>query len=282
MRFAVPLEGPNGEWQASMDDVRALVDHVHAVLGVQFPDDDYYMSLLGAGKLKGRVPKAWAKKGLAGPVVILGCRKIRQPHIDALWKHVGPQNENSTVKKLAYMTTEIGDHAVGDCTDVLGEEIRGGTFYWFSLDSTGTQRAHYDTLVQEHRAWAHLGATRYDPSTDIASAEVDIREMEEKHGAADPSQWKWGAGTPCADIFEADDAKRKYENVYAKVAALKVLRDEWSAVDACLATASGPEVVAISAVSAGEGVSASSHEGPEEGRHSRSRSPRQQLDGAGA
>ena len=302
MRFAVPLEGPNGEWHATMDDVRALVDYVHAVLDVKFPADEYYMSLLGKGKLTGKLPKAWAKNGLLGPVVILGCAKIRQPHIDALWKTVGPQSENPTVKKLAYMTTEIGrEHTVGDCTDVLTEEIRGGTFYWFSNDFTGTQREHYDTLVQEHRAWAHLGAARYDPSTEISNAEKDIREMEEKHGAADPSEWNWGAY--CADVFEADEAKRKYEDLSAKVAALKVLRDEWchghapGRVDACpaaganavtLATTSGPEAVAVAASAmnaggGGEGGSASSHEGLPSIEHrplieesSRSRSPRRQ------
>ena len=77
----------------------------------------------------GKVPTAWAKRGLAGPVVILGCYKIRQAHTDALWKHVGLQSENPTVKKLALWTTEIGDRSVQDCTDVLAEEVRGGPFY---------------------------------------------------------------------------------------------------------------------------------------------------------
>ena len=81
-------------------------------------------------------------------------------------------------------------------------------------------------MIQEHRAWAHLGATRYDPSMDIANAEKDIGEMAEKHGNADPAKWKWGAGTPCADIFEADEAKRKHEDLSAKVAAFRAFRDE--------------------------------------------------------
>ena len=71
-----------------MDDVRTMVEHAHAAMDVKFPADHYYMSLLGKGRLSGKVPKAWVKKGLAGPVVILGCSKIRQPHIDALWKNV--------------------------------------------------------------------------------------------------------------------------------------------------------------------------------------------------
>jgi len=224
MRFAVPLEGPNGEWQASMDDVRTMVEHVHAVLDVQFPADDYYMSLLGTGKLAGKVSKAWAKKGLAGPVVIFGCAKIREPHIDAL--RYGPQTDNALVRKLCHATTEIENHAVKGCTDVLDENIRGGTFYWFSKDFAGTQREHYDTLIQEHRAWAHLGATRYDPSTEIANAEKDIRQMEEQYGGGDPARWEWGAGAPCADVFEADEAKRKFDDLSAKVAVFSAFRDE--------------------------------------------------------
>ena len=275
MRFAVPLEGPSCRptQRASIDDVRAMVDHVHAVLDVKFPADDYYMNLLGTGRLAGKIPKAWEKRGLAGPVVILGCYKIRQPHTDALWQHVGPQTKNPTVKRLAFWTTEIGDRSVEDCTDVLVEEIRGGTFHGFSTDFAGTPREHYDTLVQEHRAWAHIGATRYDASGEIANAEKDIREMEEKHGAADPSQWSWGAGTPCADVFEADGAKQRHEDLCAKIAALKELRDEWLAVDT--RPASGTDVAAPPPNAAGDALT-SGHE--EVGRRSRSRSPRQLRD----
>lgn len=207
-----------------MDDVRAMVQHVHKELKVQFPADDYFMNLLGVGKLAGKVPKAWVEKGLAGPVVILGCAKIREPHIDAL--RYGPQTDNAIVRKLCHSTTEIGNRAAKDCTDVLDEEVRGGTFYWFSKDFGGTQREHYETIVQEHRAWAHIGATRYDASTDIVNAEKEMREMSEKHGDADPAKWKWGAGTPCSDVFEAGEAKRKYEELSAKVAVFTAFRDD--------------------------------------------------------
>ena len=118
-----------------MDDVRAMVQHVHKELKVQFPADDYFMNLLGVGKLAGKVPKAWVEKGLAGPVVILGCAKIREPHIDAL--RYGPQTDNAIVRKLCHSTTEIGNRAAKDCTYVLDEEVRGGTFYWFSKDFGG-------------------------------------------------------------------------------------------------------------------------------------------------
>ena len=64
MRFAVPLTAPNGGWRASMDDVRAMVQHVHKELKVQFPADDYFMNLLGVGKLAGKVPKAWSHNSI--------------------------------------------------------------------------------------------------------------------------------------------------------------------------------------------------------------------------
>ena len=237
VRFAVPLTAPNGGWRASMDDVRAMVQHVHKELKVQFPADDYFMNLLGVGKLAGKVPKAWVEKGLAGPVVILGCAKIREPHIDAL--RYGPQTDNAIVRKLCHSTTEIGNRAAKDCTDVLDEEVRGGTFYWFSKDFGGTQREHYETIVQEHRAWAHIGATRYDASTDIVNAEKEMREMSEKHGDADPAKWKWGAGTPCSDVFEAGEAKRKYEELSAKVAVFTAFRDESGARSTQSASSAG-------------------------------------------
>ena len=237
MRFAVPLTAPNGGWRASMDDVRAMVQHVHKKLKVQFPADDYFMNLLGAGKLVGKVPKAWVEKGLAGPVVILGCAKIREPHIDAL--RYGPQTDNALVGKLCHSTIEIGNRSVKDCTDVLDEEVRGGTFYWFSREFGGTQREHYETIIQEHRAWAHLGATRCDASLDITTSEQELREMAEKHGDVDPAKWKWGAGTNCADVFEADEAKRKYEDLSDKVAVFTAFRDEISTQSIQSASSSG-------------------------------------------
>ena len=66
--------------------------------------------------------------------------------------------------------------------------------------------------MQEHRAWAHLGATPRDLSHDL---------LEQKHGGADPTRWRWGEGTPFADVFAADEAKRKHESLKAKVAALQ-------------------------------------------------------------
>ena len=36
---------------------------------------------------------------------------------------------------------------------------------------------------------------------------------------------RWGEGTPCKDVFEADDAKRKHEDLRAKAAALQRLCD---------------------------------------------------------
>ena len=73
-RLAVPICG------GGVDDVRALVDAMHKRLGVLFPMDDFFLNVLGAGWLAGRLPR----KGRHGRVVILGSYKIRQPHIDAL------------------------------------------------------------------------------------------------------------------------------------------------------------------------------------------------------
>ena len=56
-------------------------------------------------------------------------------YIDAL--RYGPQTDNAIVRKLCHSTTEIGNRAAKDCTDVLDEEVRGGTFYWFSKDFGG-------------------------------------------------------------------------------------------------------------------------------------------------
>ena len=184
------------------------------------PGDDYFMSLLGSGKLKGKISRDWERRGLAGPVVILGCYKIRQPHFDAL-SHVMREGSSPKVKQLACVTMEIGDREVEDCVDVLDEAVRSGTFYWFSRDFAGTPKEHYETLAQEHRAWAHLGATPRDVSGDLASTEATIRELEAKHGGPDPAQWRWRAGTPCADVFEADEAKRQHEDLLAKLAVFK-------------------------------------------------------------
>ena len=106
------------------------------------------------------------------------------------------------------------------------EGVRGGTFYWFSRDFAGTPKDPYEALMQEHRAWAHIGATRYDASAEIAQAEEDVRRMVEKHGSCDASQWKWGDGAPCKDVFEADEAKRTCEDLSDKLSVLTAFRDE--------------------------------------------------------
>eukprot|EP00975_Prorocentrum_lima_P062511 12886023-Prorocentrum_lima.AAC.1 len=48
-----------------------------------------------------------------------------------------------------------------------------------------------------------------------------MTDMEEKHDGADPSKWRWGDGTPCADVFAADEAKRRYEEFAARAAFLR-------------------------------------------------------------
>ena len=84
---------------------------------------------------------------------------------------------------------------------------------------------HYGALMQEHRAWAHLGATPRDVNDDLADARKALAHLEEKHGGPDPKQWRWGEGTPCTDVFAADEAKRKHEDLIKRVAALQRVCD---------------------------------------------------------
>ena len=71
----------------------------------------------------------------------------------------------------------------------------------------------------------HLGASPRDANQDSADTLTYtlkfIAELEEKHGGADPASWRWGDGTPCADVFAADDAKRKHDSLKAKAATLQ-------------------------------------------------------------
>ena len=79
--------------------------------------------------------------------------------------------------------------------------------------------------MQEHRAWAFLGATPRDLSHDLADALKSLAALEQKHGGADPAKWRWGEGTHFADVFAADEAKRKHEDLSAKAAALRQMCD---------------------------------------------------------
>lgn len=86
-----------------------------------------------------------------------------------------------------------------------------------------------DALPQEHRARVHLGATPRDVNQGRADTLTytpkRIAELGEKHGGADHASWRWGDGTPCSDPFAADDARRKYESLKAKAAALQQVPD---------------------------------------------------------
>ena len=95
-RLAVPICG------GGVDDVRALVDAMHKRLGVLFPMDDFYLNVLGAGWLAGRLPRHLFHLGGRGRharVVILGSYKIRQPHIDAL-EDLKANRESNSLKYL--------------------------------------------------------------------------------------------------------------------------------------------------------------------------------------
>ncbi len=212
-RLAVPLGWPGG---ATVDHVRALVDGVHRRIGVHFPMDDFFLNVLGTCRLAGRLPKHLGHLGgRHGRVLILGSYKLRQPHVDAL-EDIERNGENDIIKALAKVTGEIGQQAVRDCVDALAPEARGGTWCW-----RGGTADNYEALMQEHRAWAHLGATPRDLSHDLADALKSLAALEQKHGGADPAKWRWGEGTPCADVFAADEAKREHEDLSAKAAALR-------------------------------------------------------------
>ena len=115
------------------------------------------------------------------------------------------------------------------------------------------ERAHIEPMVL---LWRELERTKQEISEakDLLS-DPEMREMAEKHGDVEPAKWKWGAGTPCADVFEADDAKRKYEDLTAKVTVFTAFRDESST----------------------QSIQAASSSGEKEETRERSRSPRAQL-----
>ena len=211
-RLAVPICG------GGVDNVRALVDAVHERIGVQFPTDDFFLNVPGTARLAGRLPQHLNHLGgKHGRVVILGSYKIRQPHLDAL-EDIKANGESESLKYMASLTREIDQRPVHDCVDVLAPEVRGGAWCW-----RGGSADNYEALMQEHRAWAHLGATPRDISGDLADARKALADLEEKHGGSDPTKWPWGEGTPCVDVFAADEAKRAHEDLTAKAAALQQL-----------------------------------------------------------
>ena len=147
-----------------MDEARALVDAVHERLDVQSPADDYFLNLLGTGRLSGRVPR-YLRHIRGVRLVILGAYKIRQPHQDAL-AHLAANGSDMT-KRLAAAATEFEDRPIIVGVDVLTSEIRGGQWYWHSSARITCPEAR----LQEHRAWTHLGATPRDLSDDLREAE---------------------------------------------------------------------------------------------------------------
>ena len=219
--MAVPLAGAG--WTASIDDVRSLVLAIHMRINVDHPRDDYFLNLLGTGLLAGRRLKRLAH--LKGRVVILGSYKIRQPHVEK--REDIEKNGEGVLKALAAAAGEIEQRGVRNCVDVLVPEVRGGPWCWRGCGATCPE--DQDALAQEHRAWVHLGATPRDVNQDRADTLTyslkRSAHLEAKHGGADPASWRWGEGTPCADVFAADEAKREYEGLKAKVAALQQLSD---------------------------------------------------------
>ena len=214
-RLAVPLEGEG--WTSTMDDVRALVDALHRHLNVDHPMDDFFLNLLGTARLAGRAPIEM--KHLRGRVVVLGAYKIRQPHIAAL--HDIAMNSAGVLKRLAQATCELGKARLCDTRDALAPEVRGEGPWCWSSEGTG----HYEAIAQELRAWEHFGATPRDLREELVLTREQLAQMEKLHGGTNPIKWKWGKGTPCADVHAADDAKHKYEALKAKLAAFAPLCD---------------------------------------------------------
>ena len=210
-RLAVPLSGTG--WDATMDEVRALVDAVHERMGVRSPLDEHFLNLLGTGKLSSRVPRYLVHlRGVR--LVVLGAYKIRSPHVDAL-AYLAANGSDAT-KRLARATTELDERVINAAVDVLTAKIRGGQWHWRDGETTCPA-----ARLQEHRAWTHLGATPRDLSADLREAECALAHLEEKHGGADPLSWRWGEGHACASVFEADDAKREYVRLLVEIRDLR-------------------------------------------------------------
>jgi len=197
-----------------MDEVRALVDAVHEKLNVQSPMDEWFLNLLGTGKLSGRLPR-YMRHVRHVRLVILGAYKIRQPHRDALAYLAA--NGSEMTKRLAVVATDIDDRSIDADVDVLAPEIRGGTWFWRNSAMLTCPEAR----MQEHRAWAHLGATPRDLSGDLCKAERALAHLEEKHGCAEPLQWRWGEGHACSNVFEVDVAMREHAHLLSEIHALR-------------------------------------------------------------
>ena len=219
-RLAVPLKGDG--WTATIDDVRALVANLHRRIDVGEPPDAYVIHLLGTGTLQGRLPRCMSH--LRGTqVVVLAAYKLRQAHSDALLDtHRGESGIQSTLARFAVELEP--NHKMKDFVGVLPSEIRGGQFCW---SEEGCEDC--TMLAQEFRAWVYIGAKPHDIEDQKHTAALEetmkqIAELETLHGSSDPMKWLWGSGTPCADVFEADDAKCKYERLQLKVSALEKLR----------------------------------------------------------
>ena len=73
----------------------------------------------------------------------------------------------------------------------------------------------------------HLGATPRDVNQDRADTLIyslkRIAHLEAKHGGADPASWRWGEGTPCADVFAADEATRELSPFHTEM-------EQWSSL----------------------------------------------------
>ena len=235
-RLAVPLAGTG--WTASIDDVRSLVDAINMRINAVHPQDGYFLNVLATGRLTGRRPQHLAH--LKGPVVFLGSYRMQRRRMVEVLNDI-EENGEGVLKALAAAAREIERHKVRNCVDVLAPEVRGGPWCW-----SDARPEDEEVLAQEHRAWEHIGATPRDVTQDradkLAYSLKRLADLEAKHGGTDPASWRWGEGTPCADVFAADDAKREYEGLKARAAALQRLSDAASGSGAARERSRSPRI----------------------------------------
>lgn len=208
MRIAIPLDN-------NIEMIKKYIDKAHSIMDVDHPAADYFLSLLGSGMLKGKIPR-YLERIREQRVLVFGAYKIRGSHDNAfrtLWN-----DSNEDIKKVARSMVHLERHQFKNCVDVLNPEVRGGKWYWDGGD-------YAFSLDQEQKAWEHLGLPADDPVVKrnmllerIESARKKLFEMEENYGDSDPIKWKWGEGTKLSDVFQADDEKKNYDSIRDSIA----------------------------------------------------------------
>lgn len=207
-RIAVPIIG-------SVDAVRAFVDALHVEMEVEHCFDDCFFALSARCKLKGRLASNLSHlKGKE--ILVLIASKIRGTFYRAMEELA--KHGDESISRLAKATREIEhDQALASHVDLLSEQVRGVKFCFFGTEGVS---------VNEVKAWTAAGATAPPPQGDFIRARIieieeTIKAMTEKYGGEDSLKWAFGEGKALADVFSADDKKKEFEALRAKVAELK-------------------------------------------------------------